>query len=245
MKIAIVEDDLQMYERLQTYLSELLGSSAECIYFPNGESFLEIWHSGAFELIILDIFMDGLTGMDVAKEIRKVDQKVYLAFSTTSNEFACESYEVNACYYLHKPFGKEQVRAMLDRIDLVQLENLRTVQLPDGTNIVLRDIIYVDYAAHCTTLHCKYGRSISVRSNFSEIENLLSPYPYFCLSTKGVIVNFYEVAGLNADTFTMLDGSRLPISRRKAKDVKETYSSFLFAQLRKGEKSNAIFFSYH
>ena len=233
MKIAIVEDDIRMYECLQTYLYELLDSSAECIYFPSGESFLKTWHSGAFELVILDIFMDRLTGIDVAKEIRKTDQKVYLAFSTISNEFASESYEVNACYYLHKPFGKEQIKAMLDRIDLVQLEKMRTVQLPNGTGIVLRDIIYVDYASHCTTLHCNYCRTISIRSNFSEIENLLSPYPYFFTSSKGVIVNFYEVAVQNADNFTMRDGSRLPISRRKAKNVKEAYSSFLFAQLRK------------
>lgn len=236
MKIAIVEDDIRMYECLQTSLYELLDSSAECIYFPSGESFLKTWHSEAFELVILDIFMDRLTGIDVAKEIRKTDQKVYLAFSTISNEFASESYEVNACYYLHKPFGKEQIKAMLDRIDLVQLEKMRTVQLPDGTGIVLRDIIYVDYASHCTTLHCNYGRTISIRSNFSEIENLLSPYPYFFTSSKGVIVNFYEVAVQNVDTFTMRDGSRLPISRRKAKNVKEAYSSFLFAQLRKEGK---------
>lgn len=236
MKIAIVEDDIQMYERLQAYLYELLSSSAECMYFPNGEIFLKTWHPEAFELVILDIFMDRLSGMDVAREIRKTDQKVHLVFSTTSNEFASESYEVNACYYLHKPFGKEQVQAMLDRIDLAQFEKMRTVQLPDGTSVVLRDIIYVDYASHYATLHCKYGRSISVRSNFSDIESLLSPYPYFFLSSKGVIVNFYEVASQNADTFAMRDGSCLPISRRKAKDVKEAYSSFLFAQLRKGGK---------
>ena len=99
--------------------------------------------------------------MDVAREIRKSDREVRLVFSTTSNEFASESYEVNACYYLLKPFGKDRVKAMLDRIDLAQLEKMRTVQLPDGTTIVLRDIIYADYAAHCTTLHCKHGRNSS------------------------------------------------------------------------------------
>ena len=147
MKIAIVEDDIQMYEHLQTCLYELLGSSAEYIYFPSGEFFLQTWQPGTFELIILDIFMDRLTGMDVAREIRKSDREVRLVFSTTSNEFASESYEVNACYYLLKPFGKDRVKAMLDRIDLAQLEKMRTVQLPDGTTIVLRDIIYADYAA--------------------------------------------------------------------------------------------------
>ena len=236
MKIAIVEDDMQMYERLQTYLYELLGSSAECVYFPSGEFFLQDWHPGTFELIILDIFMDRLTGMDVAKEIRKTDQEVRLVFSTTSNEFASESYDVNACYYLRKPFGKDRVKIMLDRINLVQLEKMRTVQLPDGTSIILRDIIYVDYAAHCTILHCKSGRSIGVRASFSEVESLLSDYPYFSSPSKGLIVNFYEVSAQNADTFTMSDGSLIPISRRKAKDVKNAYSSFLFEQLRKGGK---------
>lgn len=237
MKIAIVEDDIQMYEHLQTCLYELLGSSAEYIYFPSGEFFLQTWQPGTFELIILDIFMDRLTGMDVAREIRKSDREVRLVFSTTSNEFASESYEVNACYYLLKPFGKDRVKAMLDRIDLAQLEKMRTVQLPDGTTIVLRDIIYADYAAHCTTLHCKHGRNSSVRANFSEIEKLLSVYPYFFSPSKGLIVNFYEVAAQNADTFTMSDGCLIPISRRKAKEVKEAYSSFLFEQLRKGGKN--------
>ena len=118
-----------------------------------------------------------LTGMDVAREIRKTDSDVRIAFGTTSNEFASESYEVNACYYLHKPFDRERVKAMLDRIDLAQVEKERTIQLPDGKSVVLRDIIYADYAAHYTTLHCKYGKDIILRANLSEIEALLCGYP--------------------------------------------------------------------
>lgn len=66
--------------------------------------------------------MDKLTGMEVAREIRKTDNNVKIVFSTSGNEFASESYEVNARYYLHKPFGIERVKAMLDRIDITGLE---------------------------------------------------------------------------------------------------------------------------
>lgn len=235
MKIAIVDDDIKLYERLKSYLDELLGSSAEITYFKSGEDFLDFWKSGMFELIVLDIFMDKLNGMDVARQIRKTDKEVRIVFGTTSNEFASESYEVNACYYLHKPFGKDHVKAMLDRIDLAQIEKIRTIRLPDGTNVILRDIIYADYASHCTTLHCKIGKNISIRTSFSEIEALLCAYPYFFSPSKGIVVNFYEVAVQNADIFTMSDGSRIPISRRKAKEVMDAYSSFLFEQLRKGD----------
>ncbi len=234
MRIAIIDDDIQMYELLKSYFQELIGTSAELTYFPNGENFLQIWQPGSFELIVLDIFMGELTGMDVAKQIRQTDNEVRLVFATTSNEFASESYEVNACYYLRKPFGKDRVQAMLDRIDLAQLEKLRTVKLPGGASVVLRDIIYADYNSHCTTLHCKGGKNVSVRANFSQIDALLCAYPYFFSPSKGLIVNFYEVAAQNADTFILNDGSRIPISRRKAKEVIDAYSSFLFEQLRKG-----------
>ena len=234
MKIAIVDDDIQLYQNLRSCLEELLGDFAEITYFSNGESFLEAWQVKAFDLIILDIFMDGITGMEVARKVRQVDSEVKIAFSTTSNEFASESYEVNACYYLHKPFGAEQVKAMIDRLSLAKIELKRTVKLPDGTNALLRDIIYADCSAHLITLHGKQ-QNIVLRSKFSEIEQLLCAYPYFISPTKGIVINFYEVTKQNRDFFIMSDGVHIPISRRKANDVLEAYSSFLFAKLREGD----------
>ncbi len=79
-------------------------------------------------------------------KIRERDSNVKIVFSTTSNEFASESYEVNACYYLRKkPFGRDKVKVMLDRLNLTEIEKMRTVKLPDGTSAILRNIIYVDF----------------------------------------------------------------------------------------------------
>lgn len=233
LRIAIVDDDIGVYEDLKAYIDGFLGNSAEFSYFPNGEAFLEKRED--FDLIILDIFMGRLTGMDVAREIRKTDGDVKIVFATTSNEFASESYEVNACYYLHKPFGKERVKAMLDRLGIAKIEKMRTLKLPDGTNVRLRDIIYIDCASHCVTLHGKRENTV-VRMNFSEAEPLFCEYPYFYSPTKGIIVNFYEVAARDGTVFKMSDGSLIPISRRKAKEVLDAYSSFLFEKLRKGEE---------
>lgn len=236
MKIAIVDNDKRVFERLNGFLNELLGSSAEISYFESGEKFLSTWKKGSFDLVILDIFMLGLNGMEVAREIRKTDREIRLVFATTSNEFASESYEVNACYYLHKPFGRDRVKSMLDRLNLAEMEQMRTVKLPDGTSAVLRNIIYADFASHCVTLHCKRGGDIAVRSSFSEIEPILCAYPYFFSPSKGIIVNFYEVETQTGDTFEMSDGHLVPISRRKSKEVIEAYSSFRFELLRKGER---------
>ena len=235
----------------RTYATILRGAGAYDHYIPSivkyipaKEEFLTAYTPYQAEMsqgLLQSIFeyqtmICELTGMDVAREIRKTDSDVRIAFGTTSNEFASESYEVNACYYLHKPFDRERVKAMLDRIDLAQVEKERTIQLPDGKSVVLRDIIYADYAAHYTTLHCKYGKDIILRATLSEIEALLCGYPYFFIPSKGLIINFHEVDAQNADTFTMSNGSLIPISRRQAKEVTDAYSSFLFEQLRKGGK---------
>ena len=142
MRIAIVDDDIQMCEQLRTLLNEFLGDSSEISDYRSGEEFLNAWETADFDLIILDIFMDKLTGMDVARKIRERDSNVKIVFSTTSNEFASESYEVNACYYLRKPFGRDKVKVMLDRLNLTEIEKMRTVKLPDGTSAILRNIIY-------------------------------------------------------------------------------------------------------
>mgnify|MGYP004459580049 CR=1 FL=1 len=234
LKIAIIDDDAQVCEGLRCCLNDLLGAAAQIDTCQSGEAFLAKWEPGTCDLVILDIFMPGITGLEVARQMRKTDREVKIAFSTTSNDFASESYEVNACYYLRKPFGIDRVKAMLDRLDLEEIEKMRAVKLPDGTSTVLRNIIYVDFALHRVTLHCKDGKNVAVRSNFSEVEPLLCAYPYFFSPTKGVIVNFYEVEAQNGDTFKMRDGSMIPISRRKAKEALDAYSSFLFRQLRKG-----------
>ena len=194
MKIALVDDDQQALDRLHTYITELVGAAARLDCFASGEEFLAAWHPGAYDLIVLDIFMHQLTGMEVARTIRETDQTVRLVFATSSNEFASESYEVNARYYLHKPFQKEQVKVMLDRLDMEEVERLRSVTLPDGQTVVLRRVIYADFAAHCVTVHNKDGHNITARVPFAEVEPLFCGYSYFCSPCKGVIINFYEVA---------------------------------------------------
>lgn len=234
LKIAIVDDDAAIRGQLQAGIEEQLGRTVQFSGFPDGETFLAAWRPGAFDLVILDIFMGALTGMDVAEKLRETDRDVRIVFCTTSNEYASESYAVNACYYLRKPNEKDGIRIMLDRVDLGGLERLRTVRLPDGSSVILRDIVFADCAAHCVTLHGRHGDTRTVRAAFAQIEALLCAYPYFLSPSKGLIVDLYEVASQNAGSFTMSDGTIVPISRRKAKEVTDAYSTFLFSRLRSG-----------
>ena len=106
MKIAIVDDQIKDINELSKMIIdefEKFDINIEKFDFFNcGEDFLCLWQPGKYEVLILDIFMKDLSGVDVAMKIRELDNEVKLVFITASNEFASESYMVNASFYLKK-----------------------------------------------------------------------------------------------------------------------------------------------
>lgn len=237
MNIAIVDDDRReadtLSEKLESRLSSLGYGKSLIHIFQNAEAFLSAWKPGLYELILLDIYMDGLSGIETARKIREQDAEVRLAFCTSSNEFASESYEVNAHYYLLKPFSDTAVSEMLQRMNMDSYELARYITLPDGQNVILRNIVYTEYHNHTVTIYSKKGSHIRTRISQTDFERLLCPYSYFCCCSKGIVVNFYEVAGQSRNFFTMSSGASVSISRRKEPAVLEAYNRFLFDQMRK------------
>lgn len=138
------------------------------------------------------------------------DQKVSLVFCTTSNDFAAESYELNAQYYLRKPVTRAGLSAMLQRLNPQMLDLVKSVILPDGHPVMLRRILYTDYSNHVVTLYTKDEAPYQLRASQSQMETLLLPYDYFFSPIKGMIINFYETVKLTKDVFVMSCGKTIP-----------------------------------
>ncbi|WP_300846860.1 LytTR family DNA-binding domain-containing protein [uncultured Acetatifactor sp.] len=237
MKIAIIDDEQDELDGLSRRVEDqfsLLGYSGNEIHcFHSAEEFFPAWSPGGYDLILMDIYMDGMPGIEAARRIRKQDRDCRLVFSTSSNSFASESYEVGADYYLHKPFTDDDIANMLRKLDLENYELSRSITLPDGKHILLRNIIRTEYHNHVVTISTKNNGQVRTRTSQAEFQSLLSEYPYFCCCSKGIILNFYEVSARDKSMFTMSDGSTVAISRRKEKEVQEAYAVFLFERMRK------------
>ena len=236
MKIALVDDNPQELENLLKMLTDEFNNIDMKIekidFFHNGEEFLNKWHAEMYDIVILDIFMDKLSGVDVAQKIRETDDDVKLVFCTTSNEFASESYSVDASYYLCKPITNSSVSSMIKKINLREYELSRFIVLPDGQRLILRNMIYSEYFNHTIYIHTKAGEGIQLRITHAEFENLIKSFAFFICCSKGVIVNMFEISKLDNDVFIMNNGGRVPISRRKQKEIEDTYSDFLFKNVR-------------
>lgn len=91
--------------------------------YTSGPSFLENFEKGDYDLILLDIYMPRMTGMQVAEEIRTIDEDAWIIFLTTSRDHALESYNVFASGYVLKPLLE----------NAPQLETLLTRLLPEDS----------------------------------------------------------------------------------------------------------------
>ena len=237
MNIALIDDRQEELDRLAALLHQkldILGDNSHKIdFYHSGEEFLNAWTPRSYDLITLDVYMDGITGVDVARRIRRTDKDVRLVFCTSSNDFASESYEVGAHFYLHKPYSEARIDDMLSRLDIDGYELRRVVTLPDGKAILLRNVLYTEYDNHSVTVHTKHGDDLRCTCTHAELEAVLCQHTYFFSCYKGIIVNLHEVSGMTKDSFRISDGSTIPISRRKAKEAAETYAKFHFEKLRK------------
>jgi DNA-binding LytR/AlgR family response regulator len=237
MRIAIIEDDHVQMESLSGLVRGELAShghlGGKIDTFESGEAFLSSWRAGVYDLVILDIFMDKLTGIETARRIREADQAVRLVFCTTSNEFASESYEVDARYYILKPVTQEGVSAMFRRLDMEAMELAKTVVLPDGRPILVRHVLYTDYFNHVVTVYLKGEEPRRVRTSQMEMERLLLPCGCFFSPVRGILINFHEVAKMTEEGFILSNGKFIHITRRKYREAKDAYTRFRFEKMRR------------
>lgn len=148
MRIAIVDDFAAERTLLKDRLTRQLhrrNVQADILEYGSGEEFLAAARTQPFTAAFLDIYMNGMTGMEAAKELRKTDAGCLLVFTTTSTDHALEGFQVRALHYLVKPFTEEDIDALMQELlaRIPQPDRYTTLKV-DGSEIQLRyqDIVY-------------------------------------------------------------------------------------------------------
>ncbi len=124
ISIAICEDEKIYRDKLKEFLEKFLEQKKYSVEeFENGESFLEKFEKDEsyrenLNIVLLDIQMDGINGMDVARKIRDWNKKLQIIFITAVPDFLANGYEVKAFRYLLKPIGYEDFCKHFDKWNL-------------------------------------------------------------------------------------------------------------------------------
>lgn len=217
-RIAVVEDEPVFADTLKGFLVSFEEESGVCFdtaIFRDGEDIVEAYHA-QFDIILMDIQMRFMNGIDAAKEIRERDPAVLIMFITNAAEFAIKGYEVRAFDYLLKPLSytvfSAKLRLALDSLP-EKKENTLLLTVADGVRrISIRRILYVESQGHTMYIVTKDGTE-TVHVKMSDLEKELAPYHFFRCN-KGYLVNMDAVESVDSSD-CIVAGHRVPISRRK------------------------------
>lgn len=233
MNIAICEDKAWDCEIVEDYVKEYcerLHLNGEIHRFETGATFLSAFAKGRFQIVFMDIFMDGVNadGMEAAREIHKLDKDCKIIFTTSTKEFSFESHDVAAVHYILKPISFVKVREALDRCrDIIAREARYITVTSDRSErqILLKDILYIEAVGKKLLIHTPVG---IVHTYASLEQTAASLDDTFLRCNKSYIVNLRQVRGMEDDAFRMRNGDAVFIKKRDAKVIKDAYASHIF-----------------
>ena len=120
MRIGICDDERVQQELLIKYISiwgETRDAQVEWVTYSSAESFLFAWEEDKnFDLLMLDVEMGKMNGMEMAMKIREQDEELPILFITGYEKYMAQGYEVAALHYLLKPVNQDKLFSILDKL---------------------------------------------------------------------------------------------------------------------------------
>jgi DNA-binding LytR/AlgR family response regulator len=212
LRIAICEDSDDDAEFLGALIKGS-GAELEISRFKTGGAFLASRPIGRFDIAFFDIYMGSLSGVEAARILREADDRCGVVFTTSSEDFRAEAFDIGAEQYLVKPVDREKLMGIIgkrtpDRRRKSCLINIKGKHL----DIPFDDIIYVEVKNHNCIVHTKddmfdTGTTMTIQ-NFRQ----LLPPPRFMRCHKSYIVNLSFVESLDRD-FLMKNGDTVYVRR--------------------------------
>lgn len=150
-KIAICDDmeqDIKYLGSLVYKWAVRVKASVDIRTFPSAETFLfDYAEQKDYDILLLDIEMKSMNGMELAKKIRKENEAVQIIFTTGYSDYISEGYEVAALHYLMKPVSPEKLANVLNRATMQIKKNEKSLFLSlsgEMMRIPLYEIQYLE-----------------------------------------------------------------------------------------------------
>lgn len=216
-RIAVVEDDRNFVDELKTYLDQYAreeGQEFEISVFYDGAEILEDY-TQRYDLILLDIEMSKVNGMDAAEKIREVDENVVLMFITNMAQYAIRGYSVGALDFVMKPITyytfSMKIKRALKRVQKKELPSI-LLTLSDGVKkLEVHQIYYVEVQNRQLHYHTDEGDFV-VRGSLQSAEKEL-PAEVFAKGNHWYLANLMHVTAVYKNT-AVVGPYELEISRR-------------------------------
>ncbi len=231
MRIAVcddcMEDALFLREHLKTHEVRVY-SGADSLLADIEDKKVQ------YDLYLLDIFMEeSIDGIELAKELRGIQEDAVICFISTSDSFYREAYDLYAIQYLIKPIQEESLTGLLQKVQKILARDngkklIYTWRGKCGA-IPYGKIRYISSRGHTLSIYCTDGSIQDSTGKLSDLERQVCG-DIFMRCHQSFIINMYHVEGLSG-TGLIIAGERIPVSRRYYDGVRKRYRELLFEEV--------------
>ncbi|WP_027634901.1 LytR/AlgR family response regulator transcription factor [Clostridium butyricum] len=239
IKIGLCDDSTIYIEQLSTILkniSHFKKIDIEITSFKCGEDLVDFCssHSNYFDILFLDILMDGINGINAAQTIRNICSDIYIIFVTTSKEYALDSYSVNAYGYILKPFSQEYIsEKFLELYDKINLDRKNIIFVKSSQDIYtlqLNKIIYFESNLRKITANINNGESITFYNKMSNLENEINA-SVFVRCHRSFLINLIYIKNIVGLDIITIDNKHIPISKKYLNNIRNAFMSYIKSKL--------------
>lgn len=199
--------------------------------FISGEELLNSNHS-KYNVIFLEIKMNGISGIDTAKKIRETNEEVKIIFLTSSKELWAEAFKVNAFRYLVKPVKEKGLYNEISTVVNEIKRNNKYIILNynnEINKIFISNIRYLEIENRKVVFHCNSANYYSMRP-LSYWNEVLTKYNFY-KPHSSYLVNLKYISKINKELLELSTGEIIYFSKRKYKEFKEKYMEYIISEI--------------
>ena len=234
LKIAVCEDSPED----EKILLDILASASipsTTVVFQSGEALFESFKPLTYDLLLSDIYMSGLSGVETVKKIRELDEDLPIAFITSSPDHTLESYRLNVLKYIEKPYKPKDIEGILLLAKMNRDSAPALVILKNGKENRIRfsDILYLEQQTHHVTVFLRDGTDVSVYDKLTALAPQLQLQEFYS-PHKSFYVNLDYVRSIDSEfkCFIMATGAKVPIRRESMGESRKALEEHLFRKVR-------------
>ena len=226
MRIALFEDNDEHAKRLIEAIENWSEQSGKKAIVTRYRSAFEAEELSLFDCLLLDVEMPGMNGIELAREIRRSDNKVPIVFISSHTEYSIDGYEVNALRFIDKN-SSEFIRRFFECMDKTayEVENSLNAFYNIRSNrklivIPMYEVLYFEILDHDLVLHTASG-TFKERKTISELKKNLPKQ--FVQIGRSHIVNILQVTQITTKLVSFRSGTSLPVSPKYASALYEAF----------------------
>lgn len=236
VNILLCDDEEKTLDRIKKYI---LSIRAQIKYpidiseYTSAESVLKRLHSSdsASDILITDIDMPGISGMEMARLIRAEKLNVVLIFMTAHAEYVFQSFEYTPFRYIRKEFMEIELlpalQAACEKVNASR-DIALSIKTQDGIFAVrTRDILYYELENRKCIIYTIQNKQYETWKKIRELREQMGEMDNsFIQIYRGCMVNKRYVKTIKKDMIVLEDDTELPVSRRKKQEISDTMMEY-------------------